>query len=130
MNGKPQSIYSDDEGAFVSNIIQKYFKDNNIRHIVTRTHATVAERTIRTIKKMIYDRLEKTNKRWVDVLHQVLLTYNYKMKHSAIKMTPIEARKPNNKIEVQLNLEISRNNNRIYPNISIGDKVKIYKKKR
>ena len=59
MNGKPQSIYSDDEGAFVSNIVQNYFKDNNIRHIVTRTHAPVAERTIRTIKKMIYDRLEK-----------------------------------------------------------------------
>jgi hypothetical protein len=78
---------------------------------------------------MIYDRLEKTNKRWINVLHQVLLTYNYKMKHSTIKMTPIEARKPSNKIEVQLNLEMSRNNNRIYPNISIGDKVKIYKKK-
>ena len=29
MGGKPKTIYSDNEGAFVCNEIQKYFKDNN-----------------------------------------------------------------------------------------------------
>ena len=48
MGKKPETIYSDNEGAFVSNEIQKYFKDNNIRHITTLTHAPVAERQIRT----------------------------------------------------------------------------------
>ena len=31
MKGKPATLYSDNEGAFVSNEVQKYFKDNNIR---------------------------------------------------------------------------------------------------
>ena len=30
MGGKPETIYSDNEGAFVSNEIQRYFKHNNI----------------------------------------------------------------------------------------------------
>ena len=51
MGGKPETIYSDIEGAFVSNEIQKYFRDNNVRHITTLSHAPVAERSIRTIKK-------------------------------------------------------------------------------
>ena len=71
MNGKPKTIYSDNEGAFVSNEIQKYFKDNNIRHITTLSHAPVAERTIRTIKAMIYKRVEKTDEKWHEVLYPV-----------------------------------------------------------
>ena len=59
MGGKPETIYSDIEGAFVSNEIQKYVRDNNIRHLTTLTHTPVAERSIRTIKNMIYPRVEK-----------------------------------------------------------------------
>ena len=50
MQGKPESIYSDDEGAFNSKLLQDYFKEHNINHIVTRGHAPYAERGIRTIK--------------------------------------------------------------------------------
>ena len=53
MGKKPKTVYSDNEGAFVSNFIQMYFKNNNIRHITTLGHAPVAERQIRTIKNMI-----------------------------------------------------------------------------
>jgi asparaginyl-tRNA synthetase len=53
IEGKPSSIYSDDEGAFNSKVVQQYFIDNNIQSIITRTHAPVAERTIRTLKNMI-----------------------------------------------------------------------------
>ena len=58
MGHKPETIYSDIEGAFVSNHIQKYFQDNNIRHLTTLGHAPVEERAIRTIKDMIYKRVE------------------------------------------------------------------------
>ena len=51
-------------------------QDNNIRHVTTLTHAPVAERQIRTIKSMIYQRVEKTNEKWHTVLGQVLLVYN------------------------------------------------------
>ena len=78
MEGKPSSIYSDDEGAFNSKVVQQYFKDNNIQSIITRTHAPVAERTIRTLKNMIYKRVEHTKQKWHDVLSPSLLTYNYK----------------------------------------------------
>ena len=51
------------------------------------------------------------------------------MEHSTIKMTPKEAMKPENQFTVKLNLELKRINNRIYPNVNIGDFVKVYKKK-
>ena len=44
-------------------------------------------------------------------------------------MTPNEAMKPQNALTVKLNLELKRRSTRIYPNISEGDAVKIYKKK-
>ena len=129
MGRKPETIYSDNEGAFVSNEIQNYFKENKIRHITTLTHAPVAERQIRTIKAMIYQRVEKTNEKWYNVLGPVLLVYNNKMVHSSTKMTPNEARKPANEINVKLNLQLNRTKLRKYPTVSIGDTVRLYKKK-
>ena len=129
MGGKPQTIYSDNEGAFVSDEIQKFFKDNNIRHITTLTHAPVAERQIRTIKSMIYQRVEKTGQKWYDILGSVLLVYNNKMVHSAIKMTPNEARQPTNELNVKLNLQLNRTKLRKYPTVSVGDTVRLYRKK-
>ena len=55
--GQPLSIYTDDEGALNSKKMQDFFKGEGIEHIITRTHASQAERMIRTIKKMIADRL-------------------------------------------------------------------------
>ena len=132
MLGKPESIYSDDEGSFNSKALQKYFKENDINHIVTRGHASYAERAVRTIKNLIDKRMEKNpDAQWYDakILANALVTYNYKMIHSITKMTPNDARQPKNKLDVKDNLELKRKHNRLYPDISIGDKVKIYKKR-
>ena len=132
MGGKPKTIYSDDEGAFNSNEIQKYFNDEGIRHLVTRSHAPVAERQIRTFKNMIYKRLEapiNEDKQWFDLLDQVLVTYNRQRVHASTKMTPHEARQNNNQQVVKFNLELKRQHGRKYPEISVGDTVKVYKKK-
>ena len=102
---------------------------------MTRSHAAVAERTIRTIKAMIDKRIESAKKRdnrderWVDVLNQVLITYNYKNIHSATKMTPKYATKTTNHIQVKANLELKRKHTRRYPDINVGDYVKVYNKK-
>lgn len=128
MGGKPETIYSDNEGAFVSNELQKYFRESGIRHITTLGHAPYAERTIRTIKQMIYDRL-KLDQQWHEVLYPVLLTYNRKMVSRITHMTPVEAMKHTNNLDVKLNLEVHRKSTRKYPIISVGDKVKVYKKK-
>ena len=129
MGGKPKTIYSDNEGAFVSNEIQKYFKDETIRHLTTLGHAPVAERQIRTIKDMIYKRIEYAKKEWWEVLYSVLLTYNKKMVHNVTKHTPEEALKPSNKSMVKFNLEIKKRSSRRYPDIEVGDTVRIFKKK-
>lgn len=129
MGGKPKTIYSDNEGAFVSNEVQKYFKDEGIRHLTTLGHAPVAERQIRTIKDMIYKRIEHTQKSWYELLYPVLLTYNNKMVHNVTKLTPAAAMKSSNTEEVKFNLELKRRHSRRYPNISVGDDVRIFKKK-
>ena len=130
MHGKPEMIYSDNEGAWsTGTLIDKYFQAEKIQHIITRSHAPVAERTIRTIKSMVYKRVEKTNEKWYNVIGPVLLVYNNSMVHSSVKMTPNEARKPANEVNVRLNLQLNRTRLRKYPNISVGDKVKLYRKK-
>ena len=129
MGGKPQTIYMDEEGAVQSNVIQKYFKDEDIRHITTYAHAPVAERQIRTIKSMIYKRIEHTKKEWFEVLDQVLNTYNNKMVHTVTRFTPSDARKPENQAIIKMNLELRSRRTRVYKNISVGDYVRAFKKK-
>jgi uncharacterized membrane protein (UPF0127 family) len=51
------------------------------------------------------------------------------MKSSVTTFTPTEARNPDNLVYVKINLELNRNQNRRYPDINVGDKIKIYKKK-
>ena len=130
MGGKPEMIYSDNEGAWsTGTLIDKYFQAEKIHHIITRSHAPVAERTIRTIKSMVYQRVEKTKEKWYNVIGPVVLIYNNKMVHSSVKMTPNEARKPANEVNVRLNLQLNRTKLRKYPNVSVGDNVKLYRKK-
>ena len=133
MGKNPKCIYTDDEGALNSNEMQSYLKDINVKHIVTRTHAAVAERSIRTIKRMIYTRYEQAEDpkpSWHSLIYPVVLTYNYKLVSSVTKMTPVEARKPENKIHVKWNLELKARFTRKYPEIKTDDYVKLYKKKR
>ena len=50
-------IYHDDEGALSSRKVQDLFEAEDVTHVLTKTHANQAERAIRTVKKMIADRL-------------------------------------------------------------------------
>ena len=43
--GYPMPIYSGNDGAFQS-VVKKFFEDEGIEHIITQTHANVAERFI------------------------------------------------------------------------------------
>ena len=51
------------------------------------------------------------------------------MKHSTTHMTPNEMRKPSHNLDVKLKLEMKSHHTRKYPNLDVGDTVKIYKKK-
>jgi len=132
MGGKPESIYCDGEGAIGSNEMKAFLADENIRLIQTRRHASVAERHIRTIKDLLFKRMEhlKTDiDEWHTILPPVLLQYNTRMIHSSIGMTPAEAKLPRNESLVKGRLEIKKISKRRYPEVEVGDSVKVYQKK-
>ena len=83
-------------------------KEQDIKHIVTRTHAQVAERMIRTFKLALYKRIanykNKENNQWTDYVLKILLTYNNKLKPDSHGFTPDEARQHFNSVEVKLKL--------------------------
>ena len=68
---------------------------------------------------MLYKRVEadekkgKTNIQWNDYILEILLTYNNKMEHSAIKMTPKEAMQEKNELKAT---HIPSNQNQKIPN--------------
>ena len=127
MGKKPEIIYTDDEGALNKEAIQKYLKDENIEHHRTRAHPNFSERAIRTFKDLLYRRVEadekkgKQNIQWPDYILEILLTYNNQMKHSATGFTPKDARKPQT---------MKGKKNRVYPDLDVGDEVKIFRKRK
>ena len=135
MNGKPELLYTDDETALNTQAIQDYLKEQGIAHHRTRGHPNFSERAIRTYKDMLYKRVDadekkgKENIQWIDYNFEILLTYNDKMVHSAIKMTPKEAVKKSNTLKAKVNMTLQATRTRKYPEISQGSKVKIYRKK-
>ena len=133
--GKPRKIYSDEEPAMVSSKAFKEWLDkNNILHITTRSHANTAERAIRTFKDLMTRRLEAPGNedvKWWDtsVRVAVLNVYNQKMVSRITGLTPYDADKPKNEAHVRMMLEINAVHKRKYPDLKVGDRVKIYKKK-
>ena len=94
-----------------------------------------AEVAIKTFKLQLYKRVEADEKKgkknidWSDYIFEILLTYNNKMKHSTIGMTPNEARKKENEFKVKMNISTKAVRNRTYPDIEIGDEVKLAREK-
>jgi hypothetical protein len=131
LGGKPKVIYADQEGSWTGKYTQQFLKEEDILLIMTLSHAGIVERATRTIKDMLYKRLEHDPSRpWYgELLQQVIFVYNYGREHSRIHMTPNEARKESNEDVVRRNLNKHAVYNRKYPNIQIGDTVRIFKKR-
>ena len=71
MGKKPKILYTDDETALSADAIQKYLKEQGIKHIISRTSAWFAERAIRTFKDMLYKRVQQSKKKnvqWNDFI--------------------------------------------------------------
>ena len=69
---------------------------------------------------------ENSTRKYIDILDELVEDYNYTV-HSSIKMTPVEASKEENENKVWRNLYNSPE--RKTPKFSVGDKVRISKKK-
>ena len=95
-------------------------------------HAAQAERQIRTFKDLLEKRMENNpeNKPWNEYIYPILLTYNHKLKSSITGLTPNEAKKPENQMNVKIKLELHAKKKRNYPDIHIGDSVRVFQKKK
>ena len=135
MGKKPKMFYSDEEGSLYSKTIIEYLEQEKIETHRTRGHPAFAERFIRSFKDMLFKRVEadekqgRANIQWTDYILEILLTYNNKNVHSTTKFTPSEAKKPKNEFEVKLNISLQAKKSRVYPEIEVGDSVKIMREK-
>ena len=112
---KGKEFYNKD----VKEIIELYSTENEEK-------SSVVERWIRTMKEKMWKYFTKV---YVDILPDLVKDYN-NTRHSSIKMTPVEASKKKNELTVWRNLYPNRLNIiDINPKFSIGDKVRISKKK-
>ena len=128
--GKSTEIYSDGEGGMSTKMFKDFLKENDVRHLVTLSHASHAEKFIQRIKNMIMARLHGMDEKvsWIKILPFVLTKYNEKTIHNTIGMTPAQATLKKNEIEVLFNIASKSKHARMYPPLRIGSFVRKYKK--
>jgi len=135
-NNKPERVWSDHESGLYSKHAEKFFKDSGVELYSTESEIKCGpiERFNRTLKEKMeklrseYSLLDKPFK-FLDHLHTVINKYN-KTIHSSIGMTPIDARKPENKKLVMdaFMKKYSKISNES-PKFKEGDAVRLYKYK-
>jgi hypothetical protein len=129
-NRKPKKIWSDHESGLYSNDFQIFCMDNNIVLYSTQSElkSMIIERFNRSFKERMWKRFTELNdsKHWVNLIESILSEYNNTI-HSTIKMTPIEASKPENTHKVKDTLfKKYKKYNTKPPKYSVGDIVRIY----
>lgn len=94
---KPLKLQTDNGKEFLNKDFQAVMKKNDITFFTTYsdTKASIAERLIQTVKKLVYKYLNHANtKQYYDVFQQIMDTYN-NTPHSSIKMPPANVTKEN-----------------------------------
>ncbi len=123
----PEKIWTDEGTEFKNKDMFAWCKANGITLYSTYgdSKSVVAERFIRTIKTKIQTQMTETkNKNWVKILQELVKNYN-NTKHSTIKMTPIEASKPENELPVAEIFMKKPKSKTKKIQFAIGDKVRI-----
>ena len=124
---KPEKMWVDKGKEFynkdVQEIIELYSTENEEK-------SSVVERWIRTMKEKMWKYFTDNNTNvYVDILPGLVEDYN-NTRHSSIKMTPVEASEKKNELTVWRNLYPNRLDIiNMKPKFSVGDKVRISKKK-
>lgn len=134
---KPNRLWVDQGKEFVNHKMVHWLKENNILiyHTYGEHKASICERFNRTLKSLMWRRLTyEQNDKWIPILPELLHEYN-NTKHSAIKMTPIEASKKENendlwKYQYADSIEEAKEPENTESKIKLGDWVRISKTKR
>ena len=125
---KPEKLWTDKGTEFenkdVKKLIELYSTENEEK-------SSIVERWIRTMKEKMWKYFTDNNTyNYMSVLPELVKDYNNTV-HSSIKMSPIDASKKKNELTVWRNLYPDRfKTNRLTPKFSVGDKVRITKKKK
>ena len=125
---KPEKMWVDKGKEFynkdVKDLIELYSTENEEK-------SSVVEKWIRTMKEKMWKYFSaKSTNVYMNVLSDLVKEYN-NTRHSSIKMTPVKASKTENELTVWRNLYPKHLEIRdINPKFSVGDKVRISKKKR
>ena len=96
---KPSYIWSDQESAFFSKEMLKFFEDNNVKIYYTYSNlkAVVIERFNRSLRELMMKEFVKNyNAIWYNILPKLIKFYNNRYYHT-IKMKPININKSNEK---------------------------------
>lgn len=101
--GKPESVYTDEGSEFKKEFLKK-MNDLGVKSITTMTHASFAERFIKTFKSRLYPYMNRVNtKTYYNIIDKIVENYNNSY-HSVIKMTPKKAVNPKNEKIVRQNI--------------------------
>ena len=107
---KPLKIESDRGTEFYNSIFQNLLKSENIHHYSRYTDKgpSIAERVIRTVRNLLKKPIFLAGEAsWISELQSVIKKYNNTIHHST-KMSPIQASKKSNEVEVYSNLKDNR----------------------
>ena len=126
---KPSYIWSDQESAFFSKEMLKFFEDHNIKIYYTHSNlkAVIIERFNRSLRELMMKSFVKSNNTvWYNILPELIKTYNNRY-HLTIKMKPIDVNKSNEKhIKMIYNYNITNKKLKY----KINDLVRIFLKRR
>ena len=124
---RPDKLWTDKGTDFfnkdVRDLVYLYATENEEK-------SSIAERWIRTMKEKMFKYFTDNNtNKYIDVLPDLVEDYNNTV-HSSTKFTPVEASKKENELKVWRNLYPDRyKTSRLNPKFSVGDEVRITKKK-
>ena len=96
---KPKFIWSDQESAFFSKKMLKFFEDNNVKIYYTYSNlkAVFIERFNRSLRELMMKEFVKNNNTvWYNIFQNLIKTYNNRCHHT-IKMKPMDVNKSNEK---------------------------------
>ena len=125
---RPAKLWTDKGREFfnkdVRDLVELYATENEEK-------SSIAERWIRTMKEKMFKYFTDYNtNKYIDALPDLVEDYNNTV-HSSTKLTPVEASKEENELKVWRNLYPDRyKTSRLNPKFSVGDEVRITKKKK
>ena len=128
----PWRLFTDNGTEFISKAMQNFYKDHEIIKSQAMTHdvlhATMAERTIRTLRERLAKYFnENSTRKWINILDDIVQGMNYRI-HSTTNMKPVDVNYENAE-ELRSNLYEDTPHKR-KPRYNVGDLVRISQRKR